>query len=199
MSTGSILLGFALFVGVAFVLAYPFLLPKARQRPAAVDSSARQPLLAEKEMLLARLRALDFDYETGKIPDGAYESQRLSLKAETAAVLQALDKMPADPYIAGIDNEIEAAISRRRQHTGHISPAIAADEIEAAIARRRQPAGKTPPVAAAAAAAAGAAVHSNGDGAMAARFCPQCGQATDAGDKFCAHCGAALARSVPAA
>lgn len=194
MSTGSILLGFALFVGVAFVLAYPFLLPKARQRPAAVDSSAREQLLAEKEMLLTRLRALDFDYETGKIPDDAYESQRLSLKAETAAVLQALDRMPADPHTAGIDNEIEAAISRRRQHVGQIPPATAADEIEAAIARRRQPAGKTSPVA-----AAGAAVHSNGDGAMAARFCPQCGQATDAGDKFCAHCGAALARSVPAA
>ncbi len=196
MSTGSILLGFALFVGVAFVLAYPFLLSKARQRPAAVDSSARQQLLAEKEMLLTRLRGLDFDYETGKIPDDVYESQRLSLKAETAAVLQALDRMPADPHIAGIDNEIEAAINRRRQRTGHIPPATAADEIEAAIARRRQPAGKTPPVAAAAAAAA---VHSNGDGALAARFCPQCGQATDAGDKFCAHCGAALARSVPAA
>ncbi|GAB4151041.1 MAG: hypothetical protein Fur0021_14530 [Candidatus Promineifilaceae bacterium] len=189
MSTGSILLGFALFVGVAFVLAYPFLLPKARQRPAA-GSSARQQLLAEKEMLLTRLRGLDFDYETGKIPADVYESQRLSLKAETAAVLQALDRMPADPHIARIDNEIEAAINRRRQRTARIPSATAADEIEAAIARRRQIAGKTPSLATAAAAPA---VYSNSDGALAARFCPQCGQATDAGDKFCARCGAALA------
>ncbi len=190
MSTGSILLGFALFLGVAFFLAYPFLLGNTRQRLAAAHS-ARQQLLAEKEMLLTRLRVLDFDHETGKIPDDIYESQRLSLKTETAAVLQQLDQMPADTYAIGLDDEIEAAVSRLRQRAGKMPAPAAADEIEAAVARRRQQV--------AAPVAHAPVTHSNGDSALAVRFCPQCGQATDPGDKFCAHCGAALARPVQAA
>lgn len=195
MSTGSILLGFALFLGVAFFLAYPFLLSNTRQRLAAAHS-ARQQLLAEKEMLLTRLRVLDFDHETGKIPDDIYESQRLSLKTETAAVLQQLDQMPADTHAIGLDDEIEAAVSRLRQRAGKTPAPAAADEIEAAVARRRQQVAA--PVAHAPAAHA-PITHSNGDSALAVRFCPQCGQATDPEDKFCAHCGAALARPVQAA
>lgn len=195
MSTGSILLGFALFLGVAFVLAYPFLSPNVRRRSVGGDS-ARQELLAEKEMLLTRLRVLDFDHETGKIPDDIYEAQRLSLKTKTAAVLQALDQMPAEPRTIGVDNEIEAAISRRRQHTGKMpATTSAADEIEAAVARRRQQVSAT---VVQATVTHVTVTHGNGDGAPAARFCPQCGQATDAGDKFCARCGAALARPAQA-
>lgn len=186
MSTGSILLGFALFLLVAFFLAYPFLLPARRQRAAAAHST-RQQLLAEKELLLTRMQVLDFDHETGKIPDDIYEVQRLALKTAAASVLQRLDRMPADALTAAGHDEIEMAVSRLRQRAGKISPlAAATDEIEAAIAQRRRQAAPATP-------------QSNGQPGVAARFCPQCGQATDPGDKFCAHCGAALAQPVAAA
>ena len=188
MSTGSILLGLALFLGVAFFLAHPFLLPSRQpdtSRHATPAASSRQPLLAAKEVLLVRLRALDFDYETGKIPADIYESQRLTLKMETVGVLRQLDALtPATPPAAGLGDEIEAAVAARRGHAGRAaSPTAVEGEIEAAVARRRHQG-----------APAKSAAPAQANGQPVARFCPRCGQRTDVGDKFCAGCGTPLAQ-----
>lgn len=159
MTPGSILLGVALLGVVVLILARPFIVPR---RPRG-SVTARQALLAQKERLLERIRELDFDYETAKIPPDVYEPQRASLLAEAAAVLQQLDALTdgtsaePQPVSADVDAEIEAAIARLRQ----------------------QAAGQP--------AAAAAAARSNGH--KKGGFCPQCGQPTDANDKFCAACG----------
>ena len=104
MTSGSILLGLALLLLVALVLARPFLL---RQRPRRERTTLRPALLARKETLLAQIRELDFDHDTGKVPDELYQPQRQQYIQEAAAILQHLEQV-APP--AGPANEIEAAI-----------------------------------------------------------------------------------------
>ncbi|MBK7177537.1 MAG: hypothetical protein IPH82_10165 [Chloroflexi bacterium] len=65
MTTGSILLGLALILLVGLFIAQPLLLPEEKK---ARSRSPRQKLLAQKAALLEEVRALDFDYDTGKIP-----------------------------------------------------------------------------------------------------------------------------------
>jgi hypothetical protein len=150
MTTGSILLGLALLILIALFLARPLL-----ERPAGDErrrSSSYQVLSARKEALLEQIRELDFDQETGKIPNELYQLQRAQLVSQAAALLQQLDEVAipaASRLAADVDGQIEAAVARLRTRT---SPA---------------------------------ATSSNGSGG----YCPQCGRATDASDKFCAACG----------
>lgn len=170
MTTGSILIGVALIILVGLFIAQPLLMPEERKQRRS--RSQRQMLLVQKEALLEEVRALEFDFDTGKIPPEVYEPQRAELVAAAAAVLQELDNLGAStavpiPAPAAADSPapdaIEAAVARRRQ-----SPV---DDIEQAISRRRsQPA---------------TAVPTNGK----ANFCPQCGRPVDASDKFCVACG----------
>lgn len=172
MTTGSILIGLALIILVGLFLAQPLLLPEERKQRRA--RSQRQTLLLQKEALLEEVRALDFDFDTGKIPSEVYEPQRAELVAAAAEVLQQLDSLGAPTAVAAsapaptttdqpAPDPIEQAITRRRQ--------APTDDIEQAIARRRSQA-KT-------------AVPANGH----ANFCPQCGRPVDTGDKFCVACG----------
>ena len=70
----------------------------------------------QKEALLAEIRGLDFDHDTGKIPTDVYEQQRAQLMSEAAVVLQALDELNSDSDEA-MYNQIEAAVAQRRhQH-----------------------------------------------------------------------------------
>lgn len=168
MTIGAILIGLALIVLVGLFIAQPLLMPA--ERPSRRTRSRRQMLLAQKEALLEEVRALDFDFDTGKIPPEAYEPQRAELVAAAAAVLQELDNLepatavsaPSPAADSATSDAIEQAIARRRQ--------AATDEIELAVAQRRSRPAATP---------------ANGQ----ARFCPDCGRPVDAGDKFCAACG----------
>jgi len=171
MTTGSILIGLALVILVGLFVAQPLLMPEERRQRRS--RSPRQTLLLQKEALLEEVRALDFDFDTGKIPAEVYEPQRAELVAAAAAVLAQLDNLgtttavsPAAPSPAtgGAPEAIEQAIARRRQQAP-------ADEIEQVIARRRS----RPQT----------AVPTNGQ----TNFCPQCGRAVDPGDKFCVVCG----------
>lgn len=160
MTIGSILLGAALAILVGLVLARP-LLQASREEQRKV--SRRQILLAEKEAILAQIRDLDFDHDTGKMPDEIHQRQRAHLMNSAADILkqleQSVEKAPqsAAPTVNGAvnaDDDIEAAVARmRRSQKGRSVP-------------RPQPA------------------SANGGG-----FCPQCGSAFDAGDKFCVSCG----------
>ncbi|HEX6384000.1 MAG TPA: zinc ribbon domain-containing protein [Anaerolineae bacterium] len=115
MTTGSILLGLALLILVALFLARPFL-----RRPVAGErrrSASYQTLLARKEALLQQIRELDFDHETGKIPNELYQPQRMQLVSQAAALLQQLDEMAVKTGPAAspdVDAQIEAAVARLR-------------------------------------------------------------------------------------
>ena len=130
----------------------------------------QQQLLVEKEALLDQIQALDFDHDTGKIPTELHAHQRAKLMEQAPAVLQALDGT-GDEAIPGIASD-EAADRDI--------------EMEAAIARLRRQRSN-------ASAATPGVAQGNGH----ARFCPQCGESTDLGDRFCAHCGHSLALATP--
>ncbi len=102
MTTGSILIGIALFLIVGLFIARPFLIPP----PQAKVVSERDMLEAEKEALLARIKALDFDGETGKQGDLEWEGEREFLVEKAADVLRKLDETE------DVDAAIEAAIAK---------------------------------------------------------------------------------------
>ena len=169
MDIGSILLGLALLLGVAFIVARPLL---DQAGAAAREPGPAEALLFERERILTALRDLDFDHATGKFLDDDYAAQRAQLLAQGADVLRQLDALApaagpiAEPAPTSVDAEIEQAIARRRAHSAPAAPPRRAmdTEIEAAIADRRQ----------------------------SARFCAQCGQPLRPDDKFCGACGAAV-------
>jgi NADH pyrophosphatase NudC (nudix superfamily) len=164
LATGSILLGVALLVLTGLFVARPFLRPQEEER----ELTEYQLLLEEKEHLLDQIQALDFDHDTGKLPTEVHALQRARMMEQAAAVLEAIDQASAEPVPAAavadsvdVDIEVEAAIARlRRQRTQKAAALVTAT-----------PVAKVGVV--------------NGH----ARFCPQCGTATDPDDKFCAHCG----------
>ena len=167
MATGSILLGVALLVLVGLFIARPFLRPLEQED----RLTEQQHLAEEKEALLDQIQALDFDHDTGKIPTELHERQRAHLMEQAAAVLQALDTVeggqPAvlaqeDERVVDVDIEIEAAIARLRRQRSQ----------KTAVSTPTSP-------------TATVAAQTNGQ----ARFCPQCGTATDPEDRFCANCG----------
>jgi NADH pyrophosphatase NudC (nudix superfamily) len=163
MATGSILLGVALLVLVGLFIARPFLRPQEQE----AVLTEQQLLLEEKEALMDQIQALDFDHDTGKIPSQLHELQRARLVEQAAAVLQAIDTAGGEPPAAPVlaDSDVDKDI-----------------EIEAAIARMRRQRGQQT---ASPKAALSTASSTNGH----ARYCPQCGTPTDAGDRFCANCG----------
>jgi hypothetical protein len=150
MTIGFVLLGLALLFLVVLYLARPFLAPTKKKR----KLSKRQSLLAQKEIYLDQIQSLDFDHDTGKLPDEVYRQQRQQVLADASAVYKQLDELGSLPTM-GINDKQTVDVDA---------------EIEAAIARFRQPS---------------PARQSNGK----ASFCTQCGQPSDAGDRFCAHCG----------
>ncbi len=125
MSIGSILLAFALLILTGLFLARPFLAPEQKEH----RLSKRQLLLADKGVFLEQIQSLDFDYETGKIPDEVYQPQRTYLLTEAAAIMKQLDVLSPQPSaaaqskrVAPLDEEIEAAIARYRKGVAAAKP-----------------------------------------------------------------------------
>lgn len=136
-------------------------------------------LQLRKEALLDEIRALDFDHDTGKIWDEAYQAERAELVAETAVVLKRLDELTLETVPSPVADvaPVETAVTPAAE-TAVIS------EIEAAVAAARK--GKPPQP------QAKTAVNGK------ARFCSQCGKPLDADDRFCAHCGSPVYAKQPA-
>ncbi len=165
MTIGSILLGLALLLVVGLIIARPLLKPQPRPKSRLTE---RQALLTQKEAVLTQISNLDFDHETGKVPETDYKQQRAQFMAEATDILRQLDILeggvsgdgaPAKPQVASPARDTEA-------------------DVEAAIARLRSKPAKEKP-------AKAEAATSNGK----TKYCPQCGQPTDPDDKFCASCG----------
>ena len=172
MTIGSILLGVALLVVVGLFLARPFLVPAAtvvEERPL----SRREALALQKEAVLAKIRELDFDRETGNVPPAEYQMLREQYLAEAAQILKALDAFAPETGQRGGEDDMEAAIARLRQRAASPAPAGDGEDIEAAVARLRgqqvQAAVNGGPTVATAP-------------ARRARFCSQCGEARDEGE-----------------
>ena len=110
MTIGSILLGVALLIVVLLYLARPLL---RRQSTQKAPQTQRQQLLNQKEATITQILSLEFDFETGKVPQALYQQQRADLIAEAAIILERLDALPQDE---AVDAEIEAAIAHLREH-----------------------------------------------------------------------------------
>lgn len=153
----SILLALALLILAGVFVTRPLWMPHAVE-DSDQTLSRRDMLEAEKAALLDAIRALDFDHETGKIPQAVYQQQRQRAVQQAAEILRQLDELTDTPIESPvvipeeIDREIEAAVARLRQ-----TMAVPAQ------------AGPAP--------------------AGTQRFCPQCGERRDLGDRFCAYCG----------
>lgn len=169
MDLGSLLLGLALLLLVAFVVARPIL---ERQDATEIEISRADQLVAERESLLTTLRDLDFDYATGKISEEDYVPQRAQLVAQGVAVLRQLDALGVvgRDGAARVEDEVEQAIAARRKPRAAQS---AEAQIETEVAARRR-----------------------SDGRRGAT-CPHCGAAANGGDRFCPKCGQALAITCP--
>lgn len=102
MTTGSLLIGIALLLIVGLFVARPFLVPS----PPPEVVTEREMFEAEKEALLARIRALDFDAETGKQATEEWEGEREFLMQKATEVLKQLDEAE------DTDAAIEAAIAK---------------------------------------------------------------------------------------
>jgi hypothetical protein len=113
MTIGSIMLGIALLIVVVLFIARPLL---AAEPATSSNTNGRRQLEQQKESLLAEIRSLDFDHETGKIPEDVYEFQRAQLVSETALILKRLDELSVDSDEA-MRKDIEAAVAQRRRQT----------------------------------------------------------------------------------
>ena len=102
MTTGSILIGIALLLIVGLFIARPFLVPVSEPKPI----SKRELLEAEKEAILARIRALDFDAETDKQADEEWQGEREFLMQKATDILRQLEE------VEDSDAAIEAAIAK---------------------------------------------------------------------------------------
>jgi hypothetical protein len=85
MTIGSIFLGLALLVLVGLFVARPLLTSEGQRKG---RFTAREGLQAQKEEILSYIKALDFDFETGKLPEEDYQQQRDHYLTEGSAVLK---------------------------------------------------------------------------------------------------------------
>jgi hypothetical protein len=178
MDLGSILLGLALLLIVAFIVARPLL--DGRLGEGAERDGEGVRLLFEREQLLSQLRDLDFDHATGKLAAEDYTAQRAGLVAQGVAILKQLDALglgaaPSNGASPSPEDEIEAAIAAARSRPPKAGPAPAAPVRSSAPRRNVQPSR---------AASAGAAAP--------ALYCPNCGRPARSGDQFCGGCGQPL-------
>jgi hypothetical protein len=175
MSIGSIFLGFALVLLVGLFLARPFLLSQQDQRQ---RRPARQELVNQKESILALIEILDFDIETGPMPEQDYKQQRRQLLVQAAEILKRLDDysdIPESPAANRVLDEIETAVAalrgpKVRQPLPSIRPTPTAQPISPAPQQTT---------------AKPASASTNGR----VKFCSQCGKPVEEDDKFCAYCG----------
>ncbi|MFQ5612576.1 MAG: zinc ribbon domain-containing protein [Anaerolineae bacterium] len=171
-----------LVAGALAAVLYPLLrgarpsLP-ADARQGLYSGNTAGELRARYAAALAALKDLEFDREMGKISQEDYQSTRLRLTRDAAALLKQLDELTAPAVITrALDAEIEDLLANFRAGRREISPEAMAEveeEIEALKGEK--------------AAAAGPAIA-----------CPQCGQAAHPADRFCAACGTPFSMHCPA-
>ncbi len=140
MESQSLVLGLLIAALSLLVVLWPFI-NVGRRDEAQASSPALESLVEQRDAIYAALRDLDFDYETGKLTDEDYHTQREVWVQRGVNVLKALDATQQTVREAGasigrqlpegegpsshedvesVDAQIEAAIAERR-HSGRQS------------------------------------------------------------------------------
>ena len=105
METSSILIGLLLFTGSIAYVVLPF---RQNRRKTVTTSKGPTQQVGKREVVLAALRDLDFDFKTGKVSEEDYQPVRNQLMAEAAQYLEQEEKEA---------ERLEVLIqSRRRTH-----------------------------------------------------------------------------------
>ncbi len=120
MDIVAIFLTLAVLILVGAYLYAPFL--RGYGKRVTAEERELSALLAERERVLSSLQELDFDFKLGKIPEGEYPDQRMSLLQKGADILRKIDALSAEhPREAAktggkklTDAQIESMISKRR-------------------------------------------------------------------------------------
>ena len=86
------------------------------------------------QQLLNSIRDVDFDYDTGKVPDEVYAEQRKFLLGRSVSILRQLDDVRSE--VADIEDDIEAEVAALRSKSP--SKTRKDKDIEKKIAARRQ-------------------------------------------------------------
>lgn len=107
---GTLLLGAALFIVLALIIALPLF---DRKTPAVRPPTRREALEAEHQTLIRNIRELDFDFRTHKISEADYRTLRAALVQRAAEVLRALKTLEE----RDVDAEIEAQVAKLRKTT----------------------------------------------------------------------------------
>ena len=103
METSSILIGLLLFIGSIAYVVLPF--RQNRQKTVTTSQGSTQQV-GKRDVVLAALRDLDFDYKTGKVSEEDYQPVRNQLMAEAALYLAQEEKEA---------ERLEVLIQSRRQ------------------------------------------------------------------------------------
>jgi ribosomal protein L40E len=105
MDIGAILVGLSILALSIVYVANPFL---TRQTPAKVKLPQKKPgdLKAERLAVLATLKDLEFDHQTGKVAEEDYSALRAQLLTEAASLLPEKDVQ---------DDDLEALIQTHRE------------------------------------------------------------------------------------
>jgi|SRR6185503_3370906 len=165
MQPVSIFLALAIALFVALYLYVPLI--DRRVRRVTAEEQELSALLAERERTLSALQELDFDYRLGKVPEEDYPTQRANLLQKGAAILKRLDELTSETSRADKDADIERAVTSHRRKRS--ASTLTDDDIESLVLKRRKKRiSKT------------------------AGYCPKCGKAVLASDKFCPSCGKLL-------
>ena len=76
-------------------------------------------LMLRKETVLNSIKELEFDYQTGKLNEDDYDRLNQSLRRQAIGLLQRIEKIA--PMVGGLDDELEQAISARRQEVATLA------------------------------------------------------------------------------
>ncbi|MEJ2554982.1 MAG: zinc ribbon domain-containing protein [Anaerolineae bacterium] len=149
-------------------------------------------LVARRDAIYAALKDAEFDRETGKLADEDYQIVRGRYMAEAAQVLRQLDHLAPEAE-AALDAEIESAVAELRSDgNGHSAP-----DGHSAPEGHSAPHGYSADLVAAVEAEVNSLIQHAVASGKHELACPDCGRPYQAGDAFCAACGASLADTCP--
>lgn len=103
METSSILIGLLLFTGSIAYIVLPF---RQNRRKTVTASKGPPQQVGKRDVVLAALRDLDFDFKTGKVSEEDYQPVRNQLMAEAAQYVEQEQKEA---------ERLEALIQSRRK------------------------------------------------------------------------------------
>ena len=105
-----------------------------RKKKSKLKSGDLEKIETQYQQLLNSIQDVDFDYDTGKVPDEVYAEQRKFLIGRSVSILRQLDDARSE--VSDIDDDIEAAVAALRSKSS--SKTRKDKDIEKKIAARRQ-------------------------------------------------------------